>query len=74
VIDILTREVQLIMRQVGTPVLANIMPDHVIASTWGCRSIGRLEARRQIFFVRRFVVRRAAPRSASRWVAAAWKR
>jgi (S)-2-hydroxy-acid oxidase len=34
VIDILTRELQQIMRQAGTPALANITPDHVIASTW----------------------------------------
>ncbi len=33
-IDILTRELQQIMRQAGTPTLANITPDHVIASTW----------------------------------------
>ena len=34
VIDILTRELQQIMRQAGTPTLASITPDHVIASTW----------------------------------------
>jgi 4-hydroxymandelate oxidase len=34
VIDILTRELQQIMRQAGTPALASITPAHVIASTW----------------------------------------
>jgi isopentenyl diphosphate isomerase/L-lactate dehydrogenase-like FMN-dependent dehydrogenase len=34
VIDILTRELQQIMRQAGTPTLANITRDHVIASSW----------------------------------------
>jgi isopentenyl diphosphate isomerase/L-lactate dehydrogenase-like FMN-dependent dehydrogenase len=34
VIDILTRELQQIMRQAGTPTLSNITPDHVVVSTW----------------------------------------
>jgi (S)-2-hydroxy-acid oxidase len=34
VIDILTRELQQIMRQAGTPTLANITPGHVIATAW----------------------------------------
>ena len=34
VIDILTRELQQIMRQAGTPTLASITPGHVIASIW----------------------------------------
>lgn len=34
VIDILTRELQQIMRQAGTPTLASITPGHVIASSW----------------------------------------
>ena len=34
VMDILTRELQQIMRQAGTPSLASITPAHVIASSW----------------------------------------
>jgi 4-hydroxymandelate oxidase len=34
VIDILNRELQQIMRQAGTPTLASITREHVVASTW----------------------------------------
>lgn len=34
VMDILTRELQQIMRQAGTPSLSSITPAHVIASSW----------------------------------------
>ena len=34
VIDILNRELAQIMRQAGTPTLASITREHVVASTW----------------------------------------
>jgi isopentenyl diphosphate isomerase/L-lactate dehydrogenase-like FMN-dependent dehydrogenase len=34
VIDLLNRELLQIMRQAGTPTLADITPGHVVASTW----------------------------------------